>query len=1139
MLSPPTPPGDQMEVDGPDSCDLFMEAMLLPTTLPRWSCGGKFSNVVRWDRLPESVISQGELERLVGGQRPVPQLACQSGIELFGIRTGLVVDQLQQIVTGLLQNLRILETVGCETAGHKAFSGVHLDLVDMEGKVAKGLAFLRELGFQCAKDKLDCSLLMEVVRELLLAQEKLCDLSSHISSQPATSSYFHTWLEVRWTLLSLCYLLPDDTVSYSPLLHIPLPCNSWLEQLIAATVLDMLGVAAKRYSSLDITHRNITTVSIFGCPCIEEVWYGLFTVCHKRDINFWSLLSSCCQEIHQLEDVEPDLSLLFYSAVKQEVALQPMFLSSFLSLLHASGYVFDKPVKDSIFKSLKKILKSFLTEMEAKYEEAKLRTFLCVISSVFSIIGPSLDVLDELWKFFSQIPRLNNSCRLKAMTLEGSTSIPSSSSSWLSHIQNLPSLQEPPSFMMFVQIAEQSLESWKNNCEDGHIPKEPKIFISRISLKINAKKLSLLNEYGVYHLGSLMLTLSSAYPDNQTPATTLLQMLQVIQHSSNTSSQLTVLKCCLTLCLLTVEAGQSLDISEMGSAVSKQVGDVVTNFATNQNDVVSKRFAQDNVKIYIEAVEDITDQSIALTSDEHILIQPWIAVYLSICSINEISTICTALNNLLTRARILLNTSPAALLETSEQADEKFKLVKLLTQLWTVVYPTMKSLSTNLTAPTQVSNLAADFVIQSAENTGRGGQKLAKESVEEMIKYFGLNKLVTSNTSAVFLGRLVHNCAVLNRVKAETGSHKLLLEVLALSCVHTGPANHNYQLVRNTWLYLAPRLGLQGNSQDGDQDLVRVMIEQLMNSQYSEVIKCMARECSDIGRWKGAEMLRMYQVGGWLAKHCAHILYRPGGPDPTFTNLIGNLLTPSVSFASTWILSGYQKKGLEQSLPDFILGLTAYSKLGSDKFISRKMSEIIRIYLPRFDITNHPLLPLLSYPPLQTGEENLVLVQQLTVNVVIKLIQENRFKNPIVTATCLKYFIACLNKPAGESFSLIFKEMMSTLLEIVTLTDDKSLKNPALSILQLIITKASKSNASSKIIQEKLNSFLVANLAFNSERVFQTLTVVSVMDSELVLHLLPEVEAHVAKIETKRGSGRDPKLQKLMENLKATVQNKM
>ena len=98
------------------------------------------------------------------------------------------------------------------------------------------------------------------------------------------------------------------------------------------------------------------------------------------------------------ENLEPDMSILSYSLVKQEAALFPMFLSSFLSLLHASGFEFDKQVKDNIFKSLKIFLKGFFSDMEAKSDEAQLRTFLKVISSVFSIVGPSSDVLDLLGK---------------------------------------------------------------------------------------------------------------------------------------------------------------------------------------------------------------------------------------------------------------------------------------------------------------------------------------------------------------------------------------------------------------------------------------------------------------------------------------------------------------------------------------------------------------------------------------------------------------------------------------------------------------------------------------------------------------------------------------------------------------------
>ena len=63
-----------------------------------------------------------------------------------------------------------------------------------------------------------------------------------------------------------------------------------------------------------------------------------------------------------------------------------------MSLLYESGFEFDKQVKDNIF------LKVVFSDMEAKSDESQLRTFLKVISSVFSIVGPSSDVLDLLGK---------------------------------------------------------------------------------------------------------------------------------------------------------------------------------------------------------------------------------------------------------------------------------------------------------------------------------------------------------------------------------------------------------------------------------------------------------------------------------------------------------------------------------------------------------------------------------------------------------------------------------------------------------------------------------------------------------------------------------------------------------------------
>ena len=149
------------------------------------------------------------------------------------------------------------------------------------------------------------------------------------------------------------------------------------------------------------------------------------------------------------------------------------------------------------------------------------------LQSIVSKTGPSLDILSELWKYFSQPSAINSSCRLKTMTLDGTTSIPSSSTSWLELITTISDYNDPSSFIMFVQLCSSSLASWRNNVETGSVPKEVKVLMGRISVKINPAKLSQLNEYGAFHLTTLLLSIAFHCSEDLTPQQIAAQLLKV------------------------------------------------------------------------------------------------------------------------------------------------------------------------------------------------------------------------------------------------------------------------------------------------------------------------------------------------------------------------------------------------------------------------------------------------------------------------------------------------------------------------------------------------------------------------------------------------------------------------------------
>ena len=140
----------------------------------------------------------------------------------------------------------------------------------------------------------------------------------------------------------------------------------------------------------------------------------------------------------------------------------------------------------------------------------------------------------DLWKHFSSETVINSSCRLKTKTLDGQTSIPASSSSWLEMVEKISELNQPSSFMMFVQICHQNLLNWKNNPGIFHSESQPlsllpfvssdkvnknkiKVFTGRVNIKFTSSKaLAQLNEYGVFHISSLLLCCASQFCEENT-----------------------------------------------------------------------------------------------------------------------------------------------------------------------------------------------------------------------------------------------------------------------------------------------------------------------------------------------------------------------------------------------------------------------------------------------------------------------------------------------------------------------------------------------------------------------------------------------------------------------------------------------
>ena len=112
-------------------------------------------------------------------------------------------------------------------------------------------------------------------------------------------------------------------------------------------------------------------------------------------------------------------------------------------------------------------------------------------------------------------------------------------------------------------------------------------------------------------------------------------------------------------------------------------------------------------------------------------------------------------------------------------------------RLWSVVYPAVKQVSTSLTAPAGVGNVAADFILLRAESDTRADNVGASHSLVDMVRHWTQNRLVPVEISANVLYSVTHTSAVGSVVTRE-----VLVASLGVCSAIATPGTTAYDLVR-------------------------------------------------------------------------------------------------------------------------------------------------------------------------------------------------------------------------------------------------------------------------------------------------------------------------------------------------------
>ena len=266
--------------------------------------------------------------------------------------------------------------------------------------------------------------------------------------------------------------------------------------------------------------------------------------------------------------------------------------------------------------------------------------------------------------------------------------------------------------------------------------------------------------------------------------------------------------------------------------------------------------------------------------------------------------------------------------------------------------------------------------------------------------------------------------------------------------------------------------------------------------------------------------------------HCNNHLYNPGN---SFTNqlstIISNLLTPNEAFSISWNLSLQKKKAIRLYLSFFFQGIATHKSYPSDKFLTRKLTEIIKIYLPRYDAGNHPLNILLSSPSLVDDTDLCCNVASTTLDTVEKLLRE-KISIPGIVINCLKFLETNVTTtPLPFLSDLLIKRILLVLLDILISTTDKNITNPIMALLKYILDSADMNETLTETLCDQLKTFVQLNLAFKTMSVFKSFKVIKVLNKNIIEKVNPYLSVEVDKLEKRRGSGKDTKLRQAFEQL--------
>ncbi|XP_069743206.1 protein MMS22-like [Narcine bancroftii] len=898
--------------------------------------------------------------------------------------------------------------------------------------------------------------------------------------------------------------------------------------------------------------------------------------------NFWSCLNShlknLLQQATNTEGVHRDATIC------KDPCGFSWWLVTHLAILYTfnrNGTIQDKRLIETNWRFIEELLK-LSVNVKNRILEEQLRMHLLCCLTLCDLWHTNLNAVTILWEYYCK--HLNSPFNIPWLGLQGLASVISKSPFALLEItrtccsgdqsSNLYELQN--SFQLFLRIL--ALQITKVQETNGTHPwKQLK---GRIYSKFHQRKMQELTELGLHNFFNLFLVLAevAGIEDVVSRVSDLLDLLK--SRLLSTAQQSMIWKGYFAFLLMYEE--KNVDISSLAIKLSSHFENLAKEFFLKTTNPTRKATLWPLLLTYIDGVQEVFETSSFLHLSEEKLLNEGFDLVYHACRESELCAALSFLQVLLARLRSVhrrstqpFQHSPVPSCSRPAPLVAKERHLAIASALWRNFFPFVKKQGLSQTPSSQIADVAAGFTLLTMDMPCSAPSDLKPSPLENMMKLFGWDDWVHPQLVSRYLGHLIQNSSLVDALQQRSCSSYQTLTIHSwfrcilqqhlyqpsgiLEKMHTNQISGKVtmeQLAELTRIVckLPEMENLLSQSQFDlsagkvDSKAVLFTFIKAVGKTYTQlqtledksslaskalqyagdILKYTKPYLANKGPNEGLQLL--YSAVGCIVKHWALILATSKSQQLLF-RIIDCLLLPHTLFQQGTGLPPAIQSAIRDNLPLYLQGLAAIvgQATGQTAYVKQLLRNIIHKYFDRFlpssptgtGVMNHPIL-------LALCESAPIAQHHILRKTVVLVISENymQFRShapPPRLAAVLSFLLELLQRKENSDTTSEVQLLLPTVLKCLMLVNEPQVKKLTTEVMQCIIEDCQSLTPCQVCphLTAVLRQFIQEYFGIYNHQVYNIIEMVSVLNRDLVIGLIPTLSQTLKDTEHKQGLGRN------------------